>query len=247
MQTVRVWPAARTSCGFGLGCSATLDGMSRPARRFVRLTAALIALECALGLLPVSMLAAQGGAAFTPDEIARLEAGKLVTRPTRVHRDGMSLIGGSSWRVIDAPPELVWRALHDFEHYPNMMPQVIEARPLANSGDERSLYIRNGRWPIFASYYLLLNSDREALTIKFHLDHERPHGVNECWGFVRLVPHGARRTLMTFGVLADLGHGILVAVGASIFQSAVLEVPSTVKKFLESGGRDLYREPASHS
>jgi hypothetical protein len=108
---------------------------------------ALIASAVASGLVGAPTLAAQGGAEFTPDEAARITAGQLVTRPQHVRRNGMNLIGGSSWRVIDAPPEVVWRALHDFERYPKMMPQVIEARALASTGDERVIYVRNGHWP----------------------------------------------------------------------------------------------------
>jgi hypothetical protein len=47
---------------------------------------------------------------------------------------------------------------------------------------------------------------------------------------------------MAFGVLADVGHGLLAAVGRSALQKWMLRVPSTVKRFLERGGRDLYAE-----
>jgi hypothetical protein len=45
---------------------------------------------------------------------------------------------------------------------------------------------------------------------------------------------------MAFGVMADLGRGILAAVARSVVQSWMLRVPQTVKHFLESGGRNRY-------
>jgi hypothetical protein len=211
-----------------------------------QLTAITLVALLAAAMITSARAVAAGGAAFTAEEAAQLAAGKLVKRPKHV-RNGMNLIGGTSWRVIEAPRETIWRALHDFGRYPKMMPQVIEARALPATGAERDVYVRNGRWPIFASNYLVLRDDPDAFTITFQLDHDRPHSVNECWGFARLVPYGAGRTLMAFGVLADLGRGILTAVGGPIFQDAVLSIPSTVKKFLEHGGRDLYdaAQPAS--
>lgn len=209
---------------------------------------ALIALLAASVVTPAPARA-ESSAAFTAEEAAQLAAGKLVKRPKHV-RNGANLIGGTSWRVIDAPRETVWRALHDFGRYPEMMPQVVEARALPATGAERDVYVRNGHWPIFASYYLLLRDDHDTFTITFRLDHDRPHSVNECWGFVRLVPYGSGRTLMAFGVLADLGHGILTAVGGPMFQDAVLSIPSTVKKFIERGGAeraDADREQAAQT
>lgn len=192
------------------------------------------------GFAATSPSAAQEGPGFTAEETSRLSAGKLVSRPWRLQQNGRSLIGGSSWRVIDAPPNRVWQALHDVAHYRKMLPRVIEARPVQHDGANQTIYFRNGAWPIFVSYYVLLHSDRSTLTITFQLDRDRPHGLNDCWGFVRLVPYGADRTLMAFAALADLGRGIIAAVGGSAVQRAILEIPSSVKRFLQGTGHELY-------
>jgi hypothetical protein len=179
--------------------------------------------------------------AFTAEETSRLTHGELVTRPLRTRKGDLDLIGGSCWQVIEAEPEIVWRALHDTSRYPRMLPGVKEARVVAEGAGVRSIHVRQGAWPIFTSYYLLLRSDPAARELAFELDRSRPNGPNAGWGFARVVPYRGGKTLIAFGVLGDAGRGLLAAVGRSVLQRWMLKVPSTVKHFLERGGRDLYR------
>jgi ribosome-associated toxin RatA of RatAB toxin-antitoxin module len=192
--------------------------------------------------LPLDLHARDGGAeTFTAEETSRLAEGKLVTRPLRVRRGGVELIGGSSWQVIEAEPEIVWRALHDASRYPKMLPGVKEARVVAEGPDVRTVHVRQGAWPISTSYHVLLRSDPAMRELAFELDQKHAHKLNAGWGFARVVPYRGAKTLIAFGVLADVGRGLLAAVGRSVLQRWMLKVPSTVKSFLERGGRDLYR------
>jgi hypothetical protein len=183
--------------------------------------------------------AAQEG--FSDEETARLAAGELVTRPVRLRRGGMDLIGGASWQLIDAAPEVVWRALHDTARYPKMLPGVKEVRLIDEQSGVRRVHVRQGAWPVFTSYVAILRSDPAARALEFELDRQRPRQLNAGWGFARLIPRRDGRTVMAFGVLADVGHGLLAAVGRSVVQKWMLRVPSTVKRFLEHGGQALYR------
>jgi ribosome-associated toxin RatA of RatAB toxin-antitoxin module len=178
--------------------------------------------------------------ALTDQETALLAAGALVTRPREVRSERWRLIGGSSWQVIEAEPELVWRALLDVERYSKMVPKVIESHVVDEQAERQRVYIRQGAWPVFVSYYLEIERDPRTHTLRFNVDQERPHSLNAGWGFVRLYPYRNGQTLMAFGILADVGHGILAMVARSIIHKWMLRVPSTVKAFLESGGRELY-------
>ena len=65
---------------------------------------------------------------FTRDELARLKRGELVVRPLTQRGASRLMVGGTSWQVIDASPEIVLQALLDTRHYERMLPQVSEAR-----------------------------------------------------------------------------------------------------------------------
>ena len=65
---------------------------------------------------------------FTAAERKRLAAGGLVERRVVKRKGGLDLMGGTSWQVIKAPPDVIWEALLDTQYYPRMMPRVLEAR-----------------------------------------------------------------------------------------------------------------------
>ncbi len=183
--------------------------------------------------------------ALSTDELQRLAKGELVTRPMRSERGELRLFGGSSWQVIDALPEVVWAALHDTPRYPHMLPRVLQASVVAKRDHEQDLFIYQGSWPIYTSYYLTLRSNAVERSIDFKLDDSRPHGIRAGWGLVRLRAYGSGRTLMALGILADVGHGVLAWFTRALVQRWMLKIPSTVKAFLESGGRDRYTTRAA--
>src|SRR5690242_7403297 len=75
-----------------------------------------------------------GARAFSTGELQRLEAGELVVRRVTAEQGALHLMGGTSWQVIDAAPELVWRVLLDTTHYPRILPQVREAKLVQDEG-----------------------------------------------------------------------------------------------------------------
>ncbi len=222
--------------------------LPRGARAGLHAAASCLALALALALALSSARPARaqqnGGTDFTADERAQLAKGELVTRPLRRATAGLDLIGGSSWQVIDADVDVVWRALQDTPRYTRLLPRVLEARVVESHEGERDVYIHQGKWPIFVTYYLIVRSHAETRDLRFELDQNRPHSADAAWGFFRLVPYGRGRTLLAFGIAADVGRGIIAAVARGTIQKWMLRVPSSVKKFLENGGKTLYAKPA---
>ncbi len=207
--------------------------------RVISLATAASALWLATSRVGLAQLS--GGRELDATELAALAKGALVTRPLRVQRGELRLFGGSSWQVIDAEPQLVWQALLDTERYPHMLPAVIEARLVATPTPTlRHVYLHQGSWPILTSYYLILRSDPARYTLEFQLDQDRPHGLKAGWGMIRLVAYGPRKTLVAFGMLADVGHGILAWVTAGLIQTWMLKTPWAIKRYLDHGGRARY-------
>src|SRR6476646_4993526 len=89
---------------------------------------------------------------LTASEQRRLQQGELVERRLTRERDGMRLIGGSSYQVINASPEVVWRAVLDTQYYPRTLPQVIEAKLVHDAGLRRTVFMRHGNGLVETSY-----------------------------------------------------------------------------------------------
>ena len=194
----------------------------------------------ALGLLPAQFVAGDAGDRFSDDELARLERGELLQRRSTIERDGLRLMGGTSWQVIDAAPSSVWRALLDTGHYSKMLPQVTEARVVRESGDDRTLYLQHGNAVAHTSYYLDLHVDRDKHRITFSVDATRPRSIRAGFGVYTVRPYRDGRSLLVYGVMADIGDGPLRALLRPTVHEWMMKVPWMVKRFVEGSGRDLY-------
>jgi len=199
-----------------------------------------------VGALLFGVAAARAGAdpdaqaAFTAAERASLERGELVQRRASRERGDLRLMGGSSWQLIDSPPEVVWQALLDTPRYPRFLPQVAEARLVKQSGSTRRVFVRHGGLAT-ASYFVSLRVETPLREISFRIDEQGAVGVRAAWGFYSLRPHGDGRTLLAFGIMADIGDGLLTAIVRPQVHEWMMKVPWMLKRFLEGSGRDLYK------
>jgi hypothetical protein len=202
-----------------------------------------MALAALLALTLLSPAAAVAGAAgdpaFTPQELRRLELGQLVERRVIQHRGELRLMGGTSWQVIGASPDAVWNALLDTEHYPRMMPQLSEAKIVESAGDNRTIFMRHGGSIAQKSYYLDVHLDRTQRDITFRVDEARPRNIRAAWGFYAVRPYPSGKALLVYGVMADIGDGLVAALLRSSVHEWMMKVPWMVKRFVE-GGRAMH-------
>jgi hypothetical protein len=156
-------------------------------------------------------------------------------------RGSLELLGGTSYQVIDAPRDVVWRALLDTSHYHRMMPQVLEARLVRAAPSQRTVFMRQGAGFVEASYYLRVKTDEKRGDITFSIDENHPHDLRAAWGFYTVRPYGdGSKTLLAYGVMADIGGGMLRAMMRNEVHDWMLKVPWTVKRFVEGSGKKLY-------
>jgi ribosome-associated toxin RatA of RatAB toxin-antitoxin module len=200
----------------------------------------LFALGLSLGADPV-VAAADREDQLTLTERKQLNSGELVQRPVRETRGKLDLMGGTSWQVIDAPPERVWRALLDVKRYPRMLPRVIEARLVKRKGDTRLIFVRQGAAFVETTYHLKVSVNRKQRDMTFALDDKRPHRVRAAWGFFSVRPYGKARTLLTFGIMADPGEGLIAAMMRGIVHEWMLKSPWMIKRFVEGSGQWIYK------
>jgi ribosome-associated toxin RatA of RatAB toxin-antitoxin module len=181
---------------------------------------------------------------FTPDEKARLAAGKLVTRPVTEKRGDLRLIGGASWQVIKAPPEIVFRALLDTKNYPHSLPTVSAASVVSDGKPLRRVRLEHKKGPVGIAYRLALTIDPQRRDVGFKLNDRLESGMRAAWGFLAATPYGEDQTLLSYGVMADPGDGLIVGIVRGVIHDWLLKVPEQVKKHVESPyGRRLYPLP----
>jgi hypothetical protein len=201
-----------------------------------------VAVLAATLMVAAASSAQQHGDSFTADERARLAAGELVVRSVTRQQGSLSLIGGTSWKVLDTTPEITWRALCDSPQYRRMFPSTEESQIVAHSPGERVVRFRHNYGPVSALYHLRMRFDHEHRDIAFRLDRERPSDLRAAWGFLSARPYGETgdRTLVSWGIMVDLGGGLLGGIFRGSAHEQVLRVPQTVGEYLDGAGRGRY-------
>lgn len=202
-----------------------------------RCRSALSLLLCvlALGLMASAALAQDRGAPFTPGERARLLAGELVRRPDARREGSGRYIGGTSWQRVRAPREAVWQVINDVRNYPRLIPGVDRAEVVEDRDGQRVVSVRHSYSFVSASYSARVRADAGAHTLYFELDPTRPHDIRDGRGFITLDRYGEDETIVTWGVMADVGSGILTGVFAPVIHDWILKVPWCVRGRMERG------------
>ena len=182
---------------------------------------------------------------LSPDEARELKQGRLVMHPKTFRAGGARMFGGTSWQKVDLPPEVVWQAVLDTSRYPNMLPQVSEARLLGQSRPaSRVVFVRHGQGVVSARYHLVMQCRTLTRTATFHVDQTRPGSLNRGRGYMAVQPYGEEGSLMTFHIMADVGGGMVTSLLRPQIQEWMLRVPQTIKRYVEGPGRERYHQLA---
>ncbi len=203
---------------------------------FARPLAAL-SVSFAVAVLACAALAQRsetGSSAFTPQERELLMAGELVRRPAARRERGGSYIGGTSYQYVRAPREAVWDAIVDASNYPRLIPGVDRAEVVQDRGSRRIMLLRHSYLFVRASYYAAVRIDRSEWTIHFELDPSRPHDVRDGRGFITVDRFRRHESIVTWGVMADVGSGIITGVFAPVIHDWILRVPWCVRGLVEA-------------
>jgi hypothetical protein len=198
-----------------------------------------LALAASAQAEPGDAAAAKVRPSFTLHERSALHAGQMVSRELRFEQSGGHYVGGVSYQVVDAQPELVLAALSDVSNWPEALPRTKSARLLGSvNGVSRVELVQGGSF-VDARYTVMLER-ADAETIRFWLDPSQPHDIRDVWGFFRIQPAPGGRSLITVGAALDLGDGL-----SRLFEdkiaSMMLRAPHKIRDFVEPRALALSR------
>jgi hypothetical protein len=196
-----------------------------------------------LGLLAAAPAHADGLGA---DETARLLRGETITREQTLERGTTRFVGGITYTVLDATPEELSDLFDDVSAYARVLPKTKTATLVGRNGDDTFVELHQGNAFVDTSYTIRLRRSPIPNELRFWLDPTKPHGIENAWGFFRYEPlmgvDGSPKVLLTYGVLVDLGAGIVRDLFEERVRIAMLGVPARVRAYLTSGsGRRVAR------
>lgn len=161
---------------------------------------------------------------------------RLVVKESVVFRDGKKYVGGLSFMLVRATPDVVIDTIFSTRAALEWMPETLSAEAVESS--DRYLLVRfeQGEKPFVATH--TLHFWRDDLAIRWKLDPRKPHDIVDAWGFLSATPYGPGRSLVTLGILIDLGDGVVRAFAEPDIQRTVLGTPENIKSYVEARSQE---------
>jgi hypothetical protein len=169
---------------------------------------------------------------LTAREQEALGAGVMVSRALHFEQDGGRYVGGVSYQVVDARPELVLAALSDVTNWPEALPRTKSARLLESTDGLSRVELVQGSSLVDARYTVVLER-ADGETIRFWLDPSQPHDIRDVWGFFRVNALPGGRSLITVGAALDLGDGLARMLFEDKIAHMMLRAPRQIRDFVE--------------
>jgi hypothetical protein len=167
---------------------------------------------------------------LSPPETDRLLHGDTVTRPQTLARGDHRYVGGVTYTVVDAGLDELAGLFDDVRSWRRFLPKTRDAQRVGSAGGDALVEITHGSALVKVAYTMRVH--RDGNIVRFWLDFSRPHDIEDAWGFFRVEPMPTGQSLMTYGILIDMGAGLLRDMFEGRVQQLALEVPDNVRGVL---------------
>lgn len=168
---------------------------------------------------------------------ARLERGESIAFPQTADIQGRHYVGGVAYAIIEATPDEFFDILEDTDAWESVLPKTKLATRVTAGPNEERVELHQGNAIVDATYTLHLVREPAAQRVRFWLDLNRPHTIDDAWGFFRYQvmsrPGEPSRLLVTYGALVDIGPGVLRALYEPRLHAAMLTVPERLRAYVE--------------
>jgi hypothetical protein len=173
-------------------------------------------------------------------ETSALSRGATVTRGQTLERGGRRYVGGVAYAVVEAGADEIGALIDDIPSWQRFLPATRDVRRVGNVAGDALVEVTHGNSFIHVTYTLRVH--REGDTMRFWMDPSRPHDIDDAWGYLRTGVLAGGRTLVTYGILIDVGGGLLRDLFEDQARRLALTVPERVRGIFVSPSRPR-REP----
>ncbi len=180
-------------------------------------------LTCTVALF-VALASPPARASLSLDDQAKLARGERVEQHMEVRRGDRRYVGGIAYHLVDAPIGRVERLIRDPLAYAKILPHVKSVSLVGIDAAGRATLAITHQFAWFTGgYRMRVEFSEHGRLGRFFLLPSPESAVRDGWGYLRLTPIGERRTLVTYGLLYDLGNPLL-----SVFEDRLATVTLTV-------------------
>jgi len=183
----------------------------------------------AIASAAIVLLAAGGarGDGLSQSETERLWHGETVVRAQAVSQGDERYVGGVTYTVVDTSADDLTAMLGNVDTWRRILPKIRAARPVGSTEGDLLVELTHGTSILQATYTIRVH--RNGHEVRFWMDRRRNHDIQDAWGFLRATPIASGRSLVTYGVLIDMGPGLLRDLFEGRVRDLALSVPDRVR------------------
>ncbi len=192
---------------------------------------------------------------LTPAQQALLARGETLVFDKTVVNDTHRYVGGVTYTIVDATTDEVGDLLQDTNAYRAVLPRTKDVRVVTPPGPPTAVIptglgrdffveLRQGTALMETVYTLHVRKVDETRTVQFWMDPRMPHGIDDAWGFFRYqpMPEATGRppsVLFTYGILVDVGPGLVRELFEEKVRAVLLSVPQRVRSYVRESVKPL--------
>lgn len=209
------------------------------------LAAAFALVAASLGVARPKEARADDTSTLAEVDLQRLARGDTLAFEKTLESDGHRYVGGVTYTLVEASEAQMARLFEDVTSYAQVLPRTLSARRVGpwsatapSAPGQVFVELHQGNAVVAIHYTLELVPGPERNTIRFWVDRHRPHEIDDAWGFFRyelvgppLRPAGTPTVLLTYGILVDLGPGLVRELFEDRVRAALLNVPQRVRSY----------------
>jgi len=178
--------------------------------------------------------------AVTNDQAARLARGETLVFDQTIDRGSRHYVGGTTYTIIEATRPELDALFVDMNAYRQLLPHTKQARLIGVNDNDIFVELRQGNSLLETSYTLRVRREIEGSqaagsVYRFWLDRSKPHGIEDAWGYFRLEPladgPNGPRVLLTYGILVDVGPGLVRDLFEERLRQLALTVPQHLRQY----------------
>jgi hypothetical protein len=189
-----------------------------------------LAATLALAFMTAVAPAARATIAEKPSSAEELSAsdydhlgrGETLVFKQSLQQGGRRYVGGVAYAMVDARADDLAALIAKPDAWRRVLPKTRSVRWMGSIAGDRVIEMTHGTALLQAKYTLRFR--RVGRSIRFWMDPAYPHDIEDAWGFVRTQDLPGGRTLVAYGVLIDMGPGLM----RDLFEETVLDAALTV-------------------
>lgn len=180
-------------------------------------------------------IAAGIDALLTPDTVARLERGDVVTEKKGSHdAEGRARAQARAMILVNRPFAEVWGQMVRDEEYAEFFPYFLGSERYFVSGNEVGMRDRAKVIVFTVQYHVIQTRDPDHGVIAWRLDHSRPNDIRDTTGSWVFRPHGDGRCIAVYSADIDSGLHFPKAVERFFLNQGLPGMVKAVKRRVES-------------